>query len=131
MAEKLKFNLVSPERELYSGEVDQVIVPGSEGQFGVYANHSAVMATLMPGMLVVLDGGSEKRIFVKGGFADVTPAGLTVLAEMAIPAEELTGEVLADLKKTADEDLKAANENKDDPDGLISAQQAVAVLSGL
>ena len=131
MADKLKFNLVSPERELFSDVVDEVIVPGAEGQFGVYANHAAFMSTLMPGMLVVKNDGTESRIFVKGGFADVTPAGLTVLAELAVPAEELNGDTLANLKKTADEELKAAGESAEDPDATLAAQRAVDALAAL
>lgn len=129
MADKLIFNLVSPERELFSREVDEVTVPGTEGQFGVFANHSAVMATLMPGMLIVRDGSTEAKIFVQGGFADVTPQGLTVLAEFAIPLEELTGDVLAAQKKAAAETL--THVNADEPDQLIAAQRAVEVLGTL
>lgn len=129
MADKLIFNLVSPERELFSREVDEVTVPGTEGQFGVFANHSAVMATLMPGMLIVRDGSTETKIFVQGGFADVTPQGLTVLAEFAIPLEELTGDVLAAQKKAAAETL--THVNADEPDQLIAAQRAVEVLGTL
>ena len=65
-----------------------MIVPGLEGDFGVLANHAPFMSVLAPGMLVVKTGGTEKQIFVRGGFADVTPSGLTVLAEFAVPAEE-------------------------------------------
>ncbi|MBC6983629.1 ATP synthase F1 subunit epsilon [Caulobacter sp. 17J80-11] len=80
---KLHFSLVSPEREVFSGEVDQVIAPGQEGQFGVLAGHAPFMATLALGEVVVLDG-AERRVFeIQGGFADVTPQGLTILAEHA------------------------------------------------
>ena len=85
MAEKLHFSLVSPERELYSGDVDRVDAPGSEGGFGVLAGHAPFMTTLQEGRVHVhVDLGSEERIFeVHGGFADVTPQGLTILAERA------------------------------------------------
>lgn len=80
---KLHFSLVSPEREVFSGEVDQVIAPGAEGQFGVLAGHAPFMATLALGEVVVLNG-AERRVFeIQGGFADVTPQGLTILAEHA------------------------------------------------
>ena len=83
MAEKLHFALVSPERELYSGEVDQVDAPGSEGDFGVLAGHAPFMTTLKEGRVKV-HLGEKVRIFeVHGGFADVTPQGLTILAEKA------------------------------------------------
>jgi F-type H+-transporting ATPase subunit epsilon len=84
LAEKLHFSLVSPQRELFSGAVDQVDAPGSEGDFGVLAGHAPFMTTLKPGRVHVHDGGRELVYEVKGGFADVTPAGLTILAEEAI-----------------------------------------------
>jgi F-type H+-transporting ATPase subunit epsilon len=84
MAEKLHFSLVSPEREVFSGEVDQVVAPGVEGDFGVLAGHTPFMTVLKLGEVVVLNG-TERRVFeIQGGFADVTPAGLTILAEHAI-----------------------------------------------
>ena len=83
-AGKLHFSLVSPERELYSGDVDQVVVPGLDGQFGVLSQHSAVMTVIQPGAIRILDGASERRIYVGGGFADVTAQGLTILAEDAV-----------------------------------------------
>ncbi|NHK28444.1 F0F1 ATP synthase subunit epsilon [Parvularcula flava] len=125
MADKLTFNLVSPEKEVYSGEVDQVIVPGTEGEFGVLPNHAPFMSTLLPGMLVIKNGGEERRIFVQGGFADVTPAGLTVLAELAIPAEELKGEVLSAQKAAANDQLQKA----DTPEASLAARRAVDTLA--
>ena len=83
MAEKLHFSLVSPERELFAGDVDQVDAPGSEGDFGVLAGHAPFMTTLKEGRVKV-HMGSQVRIYdVRGGFADVTPQGLTILAEQA------------------------------------------------
>lgn len=83
---KLQFSLVAPERELFSGEVDQVIAPGTEGQFGVLAGHAPFMTTLREGEVTVLDGATRRVFAVRGGFADVTPAGLTILAEHAAEA---------------------------------------------
>ena len=88
MADTLNFSLVSPARELFSGEVDQVIAPGTEGQFGVLPRHAPFMTTLKNGVVRVLRGAKDDlRIFVRGGFADVTPAGLTILAEEAYDLE--------------------------------------------
>ena len=84
MAGKLHFSLVSPERELFSGEVDQVDAPGSEGDFGVLAGHAPFMTTLKEGRVKVYDDGDTRTYDVRGGFADVTPAGLTILAEEAV-----------------------------------------------
>jgi F-type H+-transporting ATPase subunit epsilon len=86
MAAKLHFALVSPERELFSGDVDQVDAPGTEGDFGVLAGHAPFMTTLKEGQIKVYDGGAVRIFDVRGGFADVTPEGLTVLAEHAVEA---------------------------------------------
>ena len=83
---KLHFSLVAPERELFSGDVDQVVAPGAEGQFGVLAGHAPFMTTLIEGDVVVLDGAARRVFNIRGGFADVTPDGLTILAEHATEA---------------------------------------------
>ena len=83
MADKLNFSLVSPERELFSGEVDQVDAPGAEGDVGVLAGHAPFMTALREGEVTVHNNGNLTRYVIKGGFADVTPEGLTVLAESA------------------------------------------------
>lgn len=83
MAGKLHFSLVAPEREVFAGEVDQVDAPGVEGDFGVLPNHAPFMTALREGPVVVHIGSSRRTFTVKGGFADVTPAGLTILAEEA------------------------------------------------
>jgi F-type H+-transporting ATPase subunit epsilon len=83
MSDKLHFSLVAPERELFSGEVDQVDAPGSEGDFGVLVGHAPFMTTLKEGWVKVHEGEKVRTFDVKGGFADVTPAGLTILAEQA------------------------------------------------
>jgi F-type H+-transporting ATPase subunit epsilon len=86
MAEKLNIALVSPERELFSGLVDQVDAPGSDGDFGVLAGHAPFMTTLKEGHLRVHNNGSVTTYEVRGGFADVTPDGLTILAQHAVEA---------------------------------------------
>ncbi|GAB5510124.1 MAG: F0F1 ATP synthase subunit epsilon [Hyphomicrobiales bacterium] len=84
MADPFAFELVSPERQLVSGEATQVVVPGSEGQFTVLANHSPFLSTLKPGILeITMADGSTDRVFVRGGFADANPDGLSLLAEDA------------------------------------------------
>jgi F-type H+-transporting ATPase subunit epsilon len=83
VAEKLHFSLVSPERDLFSGEVDQVDAPGSEGDFGVLAGHAPFMTALREGFVTIHEGDKVHRFELKGGFADVTPEGLTILAEHA------------------------------------------------
>jgi F-type H+-transporting ATPase subunit epsilon len=81
VAAKLRFSLVSPQRELFAGDVDQVDAPGSEGDFGVLAGHAPFMTTLKEGRVKVYDEESTRVFEVRGGFADVTPEGLTILAE--------------------------------------------------
>jgi F-type H+-transporting ATPase subunit epsilon len=83
MAGKLNFSLVAPEREVFSGLVDQVDAPGVEGDFGVLPDHAPFMTALREGPVVVFDGSARRTFAVKGGFADVTPQGLTILAEEA------------------------------------------------
>jgi F-type H+-transporting ATPase subunit epsilon len=109
MADKLNFALVSPEREVFHGEVDHVVVPGSEGEFGVSPNHAPVMSVIKPGALKVINDGSERRIFVNGGFADVTPEGLTVLAEEAVDLATVDAADLETQLKNAQDDLRDAN----------------------
>ena len=83
------FELASPERLVFSGEVDQVDVPGSEGEFGVLAGHAPLVTTLRPGMLTVYQGGEKHAIVVHGGFAEVGANGLTVLADMATAFKDI------------------------------------------
>ena len=84
MADKFHFSLVAPERELFSAQVDQVDAPGAEGDFGVLAGHAPFMTALREGAVTVFDGGATRVFAIKGGFADVTPVGLPVLAEQAV-----------------------------------------------
>lgn len=83
MSDQLHFSLVAPERELFAGEVDQVDAAGVEGDFGVLAGHAPFMTALKEGPVTVRSGGATRIFQVRGGFAEVTPAGLTILAEHA------------------------------------------------
>jgi F-type H+-transporting ATPase subunit epsilon len=103
-----KFELVSPERLVISADVDQVDLPGAGGDFGVLAGHASFLSTLRAGVLTVKAGGTSNRIFVRGGFADVNPAGLTVLAEKAIPVAELKPDEIAGEIRDAEEDVNDA-----------------------
>jgi F-type H+-transporting ATPase subunit epsilon len=112
MADTLKFELVSPERLLMSSDVQQVTVPGSEGDFGVLPDHAPVLSTLRPGIIDVTGGdGKSDRIFVRGGFAEVNPGGLTVLAEEAIHMDDLDAAALAQQIKNAEEDVADAKDD--------------------
>ncbi len=90
-----KFDLVSPEKLLFSGEVEQVDVPGSEGDFGVFAGHAPVVSLLRPGIVTVYAGGNAERIVVLGGFVEVSGAGLTVLADVATALADIDQAALA------------------------------------
>jgi F-type H+-transporting ATPase subunit epsilon len=83
------FDLVSPEKLAFSGEVDQVDIPGAEGDFGVLDGHAAVVAAMRPGVLVIRTGTSQQKIIVLGGLAEVSDNKLTVLADVATSIEEL------------------------------------------
>ena len=91
----LHFELVSPEKLVFSGEVQQVDLPGAEGDFGVLENHAPVVTTLRPGILTVHTAGGAQRIVVLGGFAEVSASGLTVLAEVAETVADMDRAVLA------------------------------------
>ena len=83
------FDLVSPEKLAFSGEVDQVDVPGAEGDFGVLAGHAPVVAALRPGILTIISGGTRQKIVVLGGLAEMSEKGLTVLADVATSVQDL------------------------------------------
>jgi F-type H+-transporting ATPase subunit epsilon len=108
-----QFDLVSPEKLLFSGAVDQVDVPGAEGDFGVLAGHAPLVTTLRPGILVMYREGGALRVVVSGGFAEVSQDGLTVLADMAVPAEDFDRNALAGQIAETEELLAAA---KTDPE---------------
>lgn len=115
------FELVSPERVLFSGEATQVVVPASEGEITVLANHAPFMSALRAGV-VTIDGG--KRLFVRGGFADVSASGLTLLAEQAVAVEDINVEKLAGQIKDAEEDLRDAKSDE-------ARDRAAEALEGL
>ena len=88
------FELASPTRLVFSGAVEQVDIPGAEGDFGVLAGHAPLIAALRPGILTIREAGGAKRLFVRDGFAEVNASGLTVLAEFAVSVDELdSGEI--------------------------------------
>ena len=103
------FDLVSPEKLLFSGEVDQVDVPGSEGDFGVLAGHAPIVSALRPGIMIVHVGGQAQRMIVLGGFAEVSADGkLTVLADLADSVEDFDRAVLSERIAAQEEKVKEA-----------------------
>jgi len=107
--QKIHLDLVSPERLLLSDDVDMVTVPGADGYFGVLPGHAPVMSALRPGVIEVKGGeDGDMKLFILGGFAEVTPTNVSVLAEEAIPFPDFTVEMLDSRIKNAEEDLIAA-----------------------
>jgi F-type H+-transporting ATPase subunit epsilon len=110
MAE-LHFEFVSPERVLFSGEVDQVDLPGTEGDMGILAGHAPLVTTLRPGIVTIFLEGRREPVVVIGGFAEISPEGLTVLADQAVPRADFDMALLAAEIKDAEEDVADAKDD--------------------
>jgi F-type H+-transporting ATPase subunit epsilon len=111
------FDLVSPEKLAFSGEVDQVDIPGIEGDFGVLAGHAPVVAAIRPGILTVITGGNHEKIIVLGGLAEVSDKGLTVLADVATSLDEIDKAAFAD--KISDMEAKLAEKEGSELDRAL------------
>jgi F-type H+-transporting ATPase subunit epsilon len=119
------FELVSPERLLISEPADEVRVPGTEGEFTVLPGHAPIISSLRPGIVTVIAGGTTRRLFVRSGLAENTPErGLTILAEEALPAEELDAAKL-------DQEIQDATENLADATGPETKRRAQEMLDRL
>jgi F-type H+-transporting ATPase subunit epsilon len=112
------FDLVSPEKLAFSGEVDQVDIPGAEGDFGVLAGHAPVVAAVRPGILTVTAGGTKQKIIVLGGLAEVSDKGLTLLADTATSIEELDRQAFA--SQIAEMEAKLAEKEGSELDRAIA-----------
>jgi F-type H+-transporting ATPase subunit epsilon len=107
------FELVSPDKVLFNGPAQSVLVPGNEGDFLVLSDHAPVMTAMRPGVVGIDDAeGKHRRVFVRGGFADTSQKGLILLAETAIPFEDFNADRLEREIKNAEEDLADANEDQ-------------------
>jgi F-type H+-transporting ATPase subunit epsilon len=120
------FELVSPTRLVFSGEAEQVDVPGAEGDFGVLPGHAPFISALRPGVLTIRNGADVKRYFVREGFAEVNPEGLTVLAETAVPVEDVDREAMADAVKLAEKNISDAKDDKARWKAVEAAEQVKA-----
>ncbi|WP_048644835.1 F0F1 ATP synthase subunit epsilon [Nitratireductor soli] len=128
MADSFKFDLVSPERLLVSQEVESVVIPGTEGEMTVMANHAPTMTNIKPGVVTVnTAGGGAERYVVFGGFADILPEGCTVLAESAVHVDEINREDLARRVQEAREDVADAK----DQESRTKAEEFLAQLTTL
>jgi F-type H+-transporting ATPase subunit epsilon len=112
------FDLVSPEKLAFSGEVDQVDVPGVEGDFGVLAGHAPVVAAIRPGILTIRAGGTHQKVIVLGGLAEMSEKGLTVLADVATSLEDLDRAQFAD--SIAEMEAKLAEKEGSELDSAIA-----------
>ena len=122
------FELVSPERVLFSGTVAEVVVPGADGDMTIMSSHAPVMTTLRSGVVTLDEGqGAPKRLYVAGGFADVTAAGLTILAELAIAVEDINVEKVSADIRNAEEDLRDAQSDE----LRVAAQDKIASLKAM
>jgi F-type H+-transporting ATPase subunit epsilon len=122
MANQLQFDLVAPERLLLSEPVEMVIVPGTEGDFGALPEHANLISLIRPGVIYVYRGSADpQRIFVGGGFAEVTGTGCTILAEQAIPVAEID-------RTEAEKAVAEAREDLDDAKDEFAREIAAAAL---
>ena len=112
------FDLVSPEKMAFSGEVDQVDIPGTEGDFGVLAGHAPIVAAVRPGILTIIKGDTREKLIVLGGLAEMSEKGLTVLTEVATSIEELDRARFADT--IAEMEAKLAEKEGDEFDREIA-----------
>jgi F-type H+-transporting ATPase subunit epsilon len=125
MADKVQFELVSPEKLLLSEAVDMVVVPGSEGNFGVLPGHSLLISTVRPGVIDVYEGNQiSERIFVSGGFTEVTPERCTVLADEAMPLSALDAAVVEAEMRAVETALGGLRERS----GRLAGDEREAVL---
>jgi F-type H+-transporting ATPase subunit epsilon len=127
------FELVSPERKLISGPAKMVVIPGEEGDFGVLPGHSALVATIRPGVveITMADGSAPQRIFIAGGFADVSPSNCTVLAEEAINVSDLNQADLEQTIRNLSEDMSMAKDDIEKARITRKLSLARAKLQGL
>ncbi|MEL0111509.1 MAG: F0F1 ATP synthase subunit epsilon [Rickettsiales bacterium] len=133
MAEdKVEFELVSPEKLLLSRDVDMVVVPGAEGDMGVLPRHSPAITTVRPGTIVVYEGGTvSDRIFIAGGFAEVTGDRCTVLAEEAILVEDIDRDAAEKELSDARDDMSAAESDAERKAAETAAAVAEAKIQAV
>ena len=132
MAGTLQFDLVSPERSLASLEATEVQIPGADGDMTAMPDHSPVITTLRPGILTVVSASGTQELLVTGGFAEITPQPTSVLAERAMPRDEVTADTLNALKEeAAGAAASASAEDKDAADKLVADIDAVSAAIGV
>ena len=132
MADKLHFELVCPEKLLMSTDVDMVVVPGTEGDFGVLPQHAPVVSTLRTGTIEVHNGaGDAEKLLVVGGFAEVNPQGLTILAEFAKPLSEVDKTSYEAELKDLQEDVADAKDEESKARLIKARDNIISILEVL
>ena len=132
MADTVEFELVSPERLLVSAPVEMVVVPGAEGDFGVLPGHAPLISTLRTGVIAIYEGGKvDRRIFVSGGFAEVTPQRCTVLADEAVAIEDADRAAVEARIRAAREDLQDADNDAERAKAATELGIAEALLAAI
>lgn len=131
MADKLHFELVSPAKLLKSTDVDMVVVPGTEGDFGVLPMHAPVVSTLRTGIIEVHDDNNTERLLVVGGFAEVNAEGLTILAELAKPLSEVDRAAYEAELKNLEEDVEDAKDDEMRARAEKARDQVISILEVL
>ena len=132
MADMMQYDVVSPARRLASGQASAVQIPGADGDFTVMANHAPTIATIRPGIVTVQASTGEEKYVVTGGFAEISPEGTSVLAERAMPVEEVTQDVIDEFVGAAKAALaNATDENRDDFAKTAGSHPLVASALGL
>ncbi|HKX11244.1 MAG TPA: ATP synthase F1 subunit epsilon [Stellaceae bacterium] len=130
MAGRIGFELVSPEKLLLSEDVEMVVVPGGEGNFGVLPGHALFISTVRPGVIDVYEGNRvSERIFVSGGFAEVTPERCTVLADEAMPVSSLDRAQIDESLKTAEAEIASLNDRLPRLQGSERDQAAIELAA--
>ena len=131
MADKLHFDLVSPEKRVFQGDVDQVVVPGVEGEFGVLAGHAPFMSTVRSGAIAIHNGSEVTRTFIRGGFAEVTSEGLTILAEEAINLADVNADEVTKQLTEAREDMGQARDEDETREAQSRVEKYEALLQAI
>ncbi len=132
MSELFRFELVSPEKLVLAAQVQQVQVPGTEGDFGILSGHAPVMTSIRPGVLeVTTRSGNAKRFYVRGGFAEADPDGLVVLAQQSIDLDDLNAGDLQQEIRNMEEDVADANSDEQKNKAQFALDRLVELQAAL
>jgi|APTNR8051073442_1049403.scaffolds.fasta_scaffold01609_2 F-type H+-transporting ATPase subunit epsilon len=126
---KLHFSLVSPERELFSGDVEHIVIDGADGQFGALAQHAPVMSVVKAGIVKIIDGNNVSKMYVGGGIVDVTPIGVTILTQDAIDIASVDLAAITQEISALKEDVRDARDDEARNDYLAKLTRLETIAS--